>query len=100
MQEQEVFFYSEGTRVAGLLRTPDSASDEPMAGIVQGPGWLGLRDSKLYVRYHQALTDAGFAVLIIDYRGFGASDGERGLILPSMQLDDLINAVDLSDHAR
>lgn len=93
MQEQEVFFYSEGAKVAGLLRTPDNFPNEPMAAMVQGPGWLGLRDSKLYVRYHQALTDAGFAVLIIDYRGFGASEGERGLLLPSMQLDDLINAV-------
>lgn len=91
MREDRVEFFSEGTKVVGILRQPDD--DGPHAGIVQGPGWLGLMDSKLYVPYHQAFTDAGFAVLIIDYRGFGDSEGERGRLSPQLQLEDLINAV-------
>jgi dipeptidyl aminopeptidase/acylaminoacyl peptidase len=93
MHEEKVEFFSEGTRVSGMFRTAESAGDGPMPAIVQGPGWLGLKDSKLYVRYHEALTQAGFGVLIFDYRGFGDSDGDRGLLLPSMQLEDLVNAV-------
>ncbi len=93
MQEQQVSFYSEGVRVAGILRRAEQPPAGLLPAIVQGPGWLGLKDSKLYVRYHQALTDAGFAILIFDYRGFGDSEGDRGLLLPSMQLEDLINAV-------
>ena len=91
MREQSVQFFSEGTRIAGILRTPDG--NGPYAGIVQGPGWLGLKDAKLYLPYHQALTAAGFAVLIFDYRGFGESDGDRGTLSPAMQLEDLVNAV-------
>ena len=92
MRTTDVTFYSEGERIAGLWRLPDEG-EGPFRAIVQGPGWLGLKDAKLYVRYHQALTDAGFAVLIFDYRGFGDSGGDRGFLSPSWQLQDLVNAV-------
>ena len=59
MQEQQVSFYSEGVRIAGILRLAEQAPVGFLPAIVQDPGWLGLKDSKLYVRYHQALTDAG-----------------------------------------
>lgn len=91
MREDRVEFYSEGARVAGIFRRPDG--DGPFAGIVQGPGWLGLKDAKLYLPYHEAFTAAGFAVLIFDYRGFGDSEGTRETLSPTMQLEDLINAV-------
>jgi dipeptidyl aminopeptidase/acylaminoacyl peptidase len=91
LQTTQVEFFSEGERIAGLWRTPDNASG-PLRAIVQGPGWLGLKDAKLYVRYHEALTDAGFGVLVFDYRGFGDSAGVRELS-PRRQLEDLRNAV-------
>ena len=43
-------------------------------------------------RPHEALTAAGFGVLIFDYRGFGGSEGE-GTVSPHRQLQDLRNAV-------
>ncbi|MDT5126114.1 MAG: uncharacterized protein QOH54_1758 [Mycobacterium sp.] len=92
MRTTDVTFYSEGERIAALWRTPDDGAG-PFRTIVQGPGWLGLKDAKLYVRYHEALTDAGFAVLIFDYRGFGDSGGDQGFLSPSWQLQDLVNAV-------
>jgi dipeptidyl aminopeptidase/acylaminoacyl peptidase len=64
-----------------------------MPAVVQGPGWLGLKDARLYLRYHESLTAAGFAVLIFDYRGFGNSEGAAELLFPSRQLEDLVNAV-------
>jgi dipeptidyl aminopeptidase/acylaminoacyl peptidase len=91
LKTTSVDFYSEGERISGLWRQPDT-SHEPLRAIIQGPGWLGLKDAKLYVRYHEALTDAGFGVLIFDYRGFGDSEGERK-ISPHDQLQDLINGV-------
>lgn len=92
MQTESVTFYSEGDPIAALWRTPEGHSG-PFRAIVQGPGWLGLKDAKLYVRYHEALVAAGFAVLIFDYRGFGDSGGDRGVLSPARQLQDLVNAV-------
>lgn len=92
MREIRVEFYSHGQPMAGILRQPDG--DGPHPGIVQGPGWLGLKDASLYLPYHEALTAAGFAVLIFDYRGFGESGGDPGTLSPRNQLEDLISAVD------
>jgi pimeloyl-ACP methyl ester carboxylesterase len=92
VKESLVSFYSEGETLQGILRTPDTG-DGPFRGIVQGPGWMGLKDANLYLPYHEALTAAGFAVLIFDYRGFGDSECRSDLLIPSMQLEDLINAV-------
>ncbi|MGH3222109.1 MAG: alpha/beta hydrolase [Streptosporangiaceae bacterium] len=92
MRTEEVTFYSEGARLAGLWRT--RGDDAGLRGaIVQGPGWLGLRDAQLYLRYHEALTAAGFGVLVFDYRGFGGSEGDRGRLSLHDQLIDLGNGV-------
>lgn len=91
MRQETVGFYSEGAKIRGLLRMPSDGSG-PWPVIVQGPGWLGLHDAKLYERYHHAFTDAGFAVLVFDYRGFGDSEGEHG-IFPIRQAEDIRNAM-------
>lgn len=94
MREEPVEFFSEGLRIAGLLRLPEAASvAAPVPAVVQGPGWLGLADAKAYVPWHTALVAAGYGVLVFDYRGHGRSEGERGWILPSRMVEDVINAV-------
>jgi uncharacterized protein len=93
MREEKIYFYSEGERVAGLLRLPHDADRAPYPAIVQGPGWLQLKEAKRYPPYHRALAEAGFAVLIIDFRGFGESEGDRDDLLPERWLADLVNAV-------
>jgi alpha/beta superfamily hydrolase len=92
VKTETVDFYSEGARLRGFLHRPDAAAGR-LPFVVQGPGWLGLADAKLYVPYHQAFTDAGFAVLIFDYRGFGESEGDRGTISPAWQLEDWRSAI-------
>lgn len=92
MRQETVHFYSEGCKLMGLLRLPDQGAG-PFPAIVQGPGWLGLHDAKLYERYHRSFTAAGYAVLVFDYRGFGDSEGERGLILPLSQAEDIRNGI-------
>ena len=92
MRTEEVAFYSDGFRIAASWRTPD-ASTGPLRAIVQGPGWLGLRDARLYMRYHDALTAAGFGVLVFDYRGCGDSEGSPHHLPILDQVADLVNAV-------
>ena len=90
MREDPVSFFSEGVRIAGLFRTPNSSG--PWPAVAQGPGWLGLKDAALYLPYHEALTAAGVAVFIFDYRGFGDSDGKPGEVSLRHQVEDLVNA--------
>jgi dipeptidyl aminopeptidase/acylaminoacyl peptidase len=93
MRTEHVAFYSDGLCVRGLLRLPDAVPDRPLPAVVQGPGWLGLAEAKTYEPWHQGLTQAGYAVLAFNYRGFGDSDGERGWVRPEWQLDDILSAV-------
>jgi pimeloyl-ACP methyl ester carboxylesterase len=91
MRSETVEYFSGPDRVRALWRTPDSGDRH--RAIIQGPGWYGLKDAQAYDRYHEGFTAAGFAVLSIDYRGFGESEGERGIVNPTHQLEDLINGV-------
>lgn len=93
MKEESVTFYSDGERVAGLLRSPDDTGGLPQPVIVQGPGWLQLKEAKRNLPYHRAFTCAGFSVLVIDFRGFGESEGDPTQLLPERWLEDLENAV-------
>jgi dipeptidyl aminopeptidase/acylaminoacyl peptidase len=92
MREERVEFHSYGQRLTGLLRTPDTA-DGPLPTIVQAPGWLGLADAKTYEPWHRAFTEAGYALLVFDYRGYGQSEGERGWILPERMVEDIRSAI-------
>jgi pimeloyl-ACP methyl ester carboxylesterase len=93
VQTEKVEYFSGPDRVRALWRTPDAVAG-PIPAIIQGPGWLGLKDAQAYDRYHQGFTDAGFGVLSIDYRGFGESEGnDRGIVNPTHQLEDLVNGV-------
>jgi hypothetical protein len=91
---QEIHFYSGGHRLAGTLKLPPSVPSElGVPAIAHGPGWLGLRDAKLYQPYHEALVSSGFAVLAFDYQGYGDSEGDGRRLDPAAQVDDIVNAV-------
>lgn len=92
MRTKRVEFYSGGELVRAIWRTPDTPRG-PVPAIVQGPGWLGLKDTADYTRYHEGFAAAGFGTLCIDYRGFGDSEGEPGVVNPAHQLQDLRSAV-------
>lgn len=93
MSSEEVRFCSHGASLAGTLMLPDDASaDRPVAAVVQGPGWLGLRDAKLYQPYHEALLTAGIGILVFDYRGFGDSEGDATYLDPRSQVEDYRSA--------
>jgi uncharacterized protein len=69
---EDVSFDSEGTRCAAWLYRPDGVLDPPV--IVMAHGFASIRELRLDA-YGERFAQAGFAALVFDYRGFGASDG-------------------------
>jgi pimeloyl-ACP methyl ester carboxylesterase len=76
---------------AGWLFRPARAVEPPI--VVMGHGFAGTRDVGL-PWFAERLTERGIAVLVIDYRGFGASGGaERQLVDPWHHLEDWRSAI-------
>jgi alpha/beta superfamily hydrolase len=94
MRKEKVSFYSEGDRLVGDLYFPDASPGKPLPAIVQGPGFLGLKDAKHYIMMFERLCQAGYACLVFDYRGWGESEGrQRGWVMPQWQIEDIRNAI-------
>lgn len=75
-----------GEQIAAYLYRPDGAGPAPC--IVMAHGFTATRDDGL-PRYAEAFRDAGYAVVLFDYRHFGASTGEpRQLLDVGRQHDD------------
>jgi cephalosporin-C deacetylase-like acetyl esterase len=94
MRKEKVSFYSEGNKLNGDIYLPDDDKGKPWPAIVQGPGFLGLRDAKHYALMFEKLCAAGYACLCFDYRGWGDSEGkDRGWVMPKWQVEDIRNAI-------
>jgi dienelactone hydrolase len=94
MRTEKISFYSEGNKLNGDIYLPDDDKGKPWPGIVQGPGFLGLRDAKHYALMFEKLCAAGYACLCFDYRGWGDSEGkQRQWVMPMWQVEDIRNAI-------
>lgn len=87
MDRIDVQYVSGGDRISGWLYLPAAAGPAP--AVVFCPGYTGTKYAAFYQPYVEALVGAGHAVLLSDYRGWGDSEGARGVIDPRMQTDDL-----------
>ena len=84
---EDVEFSSGGTRCAAWLYRPEG-TDGDVPCVVMAHGFTGVREQRLDA-YADRFAAAGLAVLLFDYRHFGASDGEpRQLIHIGRQLED------------
>ncbi|WP_027874411.1 alpha/beta hydrolase [Spongiibacter marinus] len=93
LPRKDVEFLSQGTR----CRAWHYPTATPQACIVMAHGLGGTRDAGLEP-YAQRFADAGFAVLLFDYRHFGASDGEpRQLLSIPKQLQDWRAAISFAE---
>jgi fermentation-respiration switch protein FrsA (DUF1100 family) len=83
---RDTTFDSHGTACAAWLYRPDGIEAPPI--IVMGHGFGAIRVMRLDA-YAERFAQAGFAVLVFDYRGFGDSDGEpRQVLSVPMQHED------------
>lgn len=76
--------------IAVTLRT--AAAQVPGPIIILCHGFCGIQPI-LLPAFVSAFTAAGFHTITFDYRGFGDSDGERGRLVPAMQIDDILAVI-------
>jgi len=87
-----ISFLSENCKIAGNLYLPKNGVGKKIPGIVLCHGFAGVKEL-LIPAYAEKFAANGFAVLAFDYRGFGASDGEQGRLVPRLQVEDIKNAI-------
>lgn len=92
MITESVSFFSDGLRLDARYYRPESAA-ERLPAIVFCPGSRVTKETPYYGQYIPRLVEAGVAVLLIDYRGWGASEGVAGELYPMQQVADIRNAV-------
>jgi alpha-beta hydrolase superfamily lysophospholipase len=85
-RSEPVRFWSDGFALAGELFLPGEVT-APVPGIVLCTGIQGIKELGMPL-LAQALCEHGYAALTFDYRGFGASEGPRGRLLPVEQVRD------------
>jgi dipeptidyl aminopeptidase/acylaminoacyl peptidase len=86
-------FYSDGSKIAADYYLPDGyQSGTKIPAVLLCHGFAGIKEF-LLPAYAQAFAAAVFAALTFDYRGFGASEGERGRLKPAEQITDIRNAI-------
>lgn len=92
MNRSDITFTSHGTLCRAWLYRPSEATGA-VPCVVMAHGFGATRDASLEP-YAQRFAAAGLAVLVFDYRHFGASDGEpRQLVSPRRQLQDYSAAI-------
>ena len=97
VERTEITFPSGDAHCAAYLYRPDPAPDGPAPCVVMAHGFSATRDDRLPA-FAERFAQAGMAVLVFDYRHFGASGGSpRQLLDVGRQHDDYRAAV---AHAR
>ncbi|MGB9095085.1 UilS family quorum-quenching N-acyl-homoserine lactonase [Erwinia sp.] len=76
--------------IAATVYSSGCSSSAPT--IVLCHGFCGIQ-AILLPQFAQAFAEAGFTAITFDYRGFGASGGERGRLVPAMQIEDILKVV-------
>jgi alpha-beta hydrolase superfamily lysophospholipase len=93
MQRQPVRFFSDRHLLDGDIWLPDDYRDgQGLPAIISCSGYQGLKTIHPE-RFARTLVPQGYAALSFDYRGFGASEGERGRLAPQDWVEDVRAAV-------
>lgn len=94
MTQKSVFFYSEGSRILGVLHVPKTLKKgRRLAAVVVCYGYCDFMDDPWVVEICERLNRIGVVALRFDYRGNGASEGLRGRIICSDEVKDVQSAV-------
>jgi len=89
---QTVTFDCAGSQIAAHLYLPQGEGT-PAPAILLCHGFAGVKEL-LLPAFAEYFANAGFVAMTFDYRGFGASEGEPGRLVPALQIEDIRSAVD------
>ncbi len=93
MQRRPVRFFSQRSLIDGDLWLPDGlVAGERRPAVVSCSGYQGLKNIHPE-RFARTFVPQGYVCFSFDYRGFGASEGERGRLVPQDQVEDVRAAV-------
>lgn len=93
MQRRATHFFSGRYLIDADLWLPDDLDvGERRPAVICCSGYQGLKTIHPE-RFARTLTAEGYVCLSFDYRGFGASEGERGRLVPQDQVEDVRCAV-------
>ena len=87
-----VNFLSNSINISGNIYLSDLVSDKKLPGIILCQGFAATKEM-LLPAYAEKFAEAGYVALTFDYRGFGESGGELGKLVPSLQIEDIKNAI-------
>lgn len=100
IMREDVFFESQGERVAACHYFPVNTTQSDCPAVVMGHGLSLTRDCGLRP-YAESFAAAGMHVITFDYRGFGNSEGKiRELISVKMQVQDYLAALSFTRSLR
>ena len=106
--QRKANIYSEGVRVSGTVYAPPGADGKLLPAIIMSHGWGGT--AAMLTPQAKRFANAGYFVLVIDYRGWGESDARlvrdeqsatdknarrdlREVVHPLDQATDIFNAI-------
>lgn len=94
MNPENVFFYSDGARIAGYLFTPENwkPGGTPRPGVLVLAGYSGNTQADC-THMMKRLCAEGWFVFGFDYRGFGNSEGQRNRHRPLEQAQNTFDAL-------
>ena len=94
IQSRHVEFESDGARLCGTLFHREGRGDESRPGVIITGAWTTVKEQMPTV-YARALAEHGYAALVFDFRGWGASEGgPRYMEDPVAKTADIQSAAD------
>lgn len=99
--KEDLSFVSEGVDCKGWLYVPEGDGQSEKPAIVMAHGFGAVKEMQLK-NFAEAFAEAGFVVMVFDYRFIGESEGEpRQHVIPLEQHKDYRNAISwISAHSQ
>lgn len=89
IRSTDVAFDSAGATLMGTLHIPDGPDGQTYPGVIVTGAWTTVKE-QMPATYAQELAKRGYAALVFDFRGWGASEGEpRYLEDPVAKTEDI-----------